>query len=153
MATNFIPLIISGFVTVAIVVLESLRTKQNRVKRRTKRAVFKTVNAASVFAGKTGIGKDFMNKAKTYAEPTRMEKVQNIYSDQIRKYLNSKPSEIAKLTPNDVKNLIRTVVGNKKRTKTKTKRTRRNRTKRNRTKRNRTKRNRTKRNRTRKSKR
>ena len=112
MATNFIPLII------AIVVLESLRTKQNRVKRRTKRAVFKTVNAASVFAGKTGIGKDIINKAKTYAEPTRLEKVQNIYSDQIRKYLNSKPSEIAKLTPNDIKTLIRTAVGNKKRSKT-----------------------------------
>ena len=117
MATNFIPLIISGFVTVAIVVLESLRTKKNRVKRRTKRAVFKTVNAASVFAGKTGIGKDFINKAKTYAEPTRMENIQNIYSDQIRKYLNSKPSEIAKLTPNDVKTIIRGAIGNKKRTK------------------------------------
>ena len=110
---NFAPLIFSGIITAIIVVFESLRNTKNKAKRRTKRVVMHAANAASGFANTIGIGKNMVRDAKTLAQPTRLERAQNIYSDEIRKHLKSKPSEIYKLTPKELKTAIRDIRDNK----------------------------------------
>ena len=141
---NFAPLMFSGIITAIIVVFESLRNTKNKAKRRSKRAVMHAANAASGFANTIGIGKNLVRDAKTFAQPTRLERAQNLYSDEIRKHLKSKPSEINKLTPIQLKTALRGLrddLGAKKRSRknkiprTK-KRTRKKRTRKNKTKKN-----------------
>ena len=140
---NFAPLIFSGIITAIIVVFESLRNTKNKAKRRTKRVVMHAANAASGFANTIGIGKNMVRDAKTLAQPTRLERAQNIYSDEIRKHLKSKPSEINKLTPWQLKTALRDLrddLGAKKRSvknkKQRSKKIRKNKTRKHKTRKN-----------------
>ena len=154
---NFAPLMFSGIITAIIVVFESLRNTKNKAKRRSKRAVMHAANAASGFANTIGIGKNLVRDAKTFAQPTRLERAQNLYSDEIRKYFGTTPSEIKNLTRKELRTAIRDIRdyksfdwGAKKRSRKNKKPRSKKRTRKNKTIKHKTRKNKTRKNKSRK---